>query len=100
PFSSLVKDYLDERYEESPTWASMLGLTAYDERLEDLSAEAFRRREAAVRDWTKRLAAIPDDGLSPDERIDREVILASLRARELPQPRHERKRHTTTSRNP
>ena len=48
PFSALVKDYLDERYEESPTWASMLGLTAYDERSEDLSAEAFRRRDAAV----------------------------------------------------
>ena len=100
PFSSLVKDYLDERYEESPTWASMLGLTAYDERLEDLSAEAFRRREAAVRDWTKRLAAIPDDGLSPDERIDRDVILASLRGRELTQPRLEWKRQPNTYLNP
>jgi len=100
PFSSLVKDYLDERYEESPTWASMLGLTAYDERSEDLSAEAFRRREAAVRDWTKRLAAIPDDGLSPDERIDRDVILASLRGRELTQPRLEWKRQPNTYLNP
>ena len=100
PFSSLVKDYLDERYEDSPTWASMLGLTAYDERSEDLSAEAFRRREAAVRDWTKRLAAIPDDGLSPDERIDRDVILASLRGRELTQPRLEWKRQPNTYLNP
>ena len=100
PFSSLVKDYLDERYEESPTWASMLGLTAYDERSEDLSVEAFRRREAAVRDWTKRLAAIPDDGLSPDERIDRDVILASLRGRELTQPRLEWKRQPNTYLNP
>ena len=100
PFSSLVKEYLDERYEESPTWASMLGLTAYDERSEDLSVEAFRRREAAVRDWTKRLAAIPDDGLSPDERIDRDVILASLRGRELTQPRLEWKRQPNTYLNP
>jgi len=100
PCSSLVKDYHDERYEESPTWASMLGLTAYDERSEDLSAEAFRRREAAVRDWTKRLAAIPDDGLSPDERIDRDVILASLRGRELTQPRLEWKRQPNTYLNP
>jgi len=78
----------------------MLGLTAYDERSEDLSAEAFRRREAAVRDWTKRLAAIPDDGLSPDERIDRDVILASLRGRELTQPRLEWKRQPNTYLNP
>ena len=81
PFSSLVKDYLAERYEESPTWASMLGLTAYDERSEDLSAEAFQRRDAAVLDWIKRFAAVADDTLTPDERIDRDVILASLRGR-------------------
>ena len=100
PFSSLVKDYLDERYEESPTWASMLGLTAYDERSEDLSAEAFRRREAAVRDWTRRLGAVPDDVLTPDERIDRDVILASLRGRELTQPRLDWKRQPNTYLNP
>ena len=100
PFSSLVKDYLDERYEESPTWASMLGLTAYDERSEDLSAEAFRRREAAVLDWTRRLKAVGDEGLSPDERIDRDVILASLRGRELTQPRQDWRRQPNTYLNP
>ena len=100
PFSSLVKDYLAERYEESPTWASMLGLTAYDERSEDLSAEAFLRRDAAVLDWTKRFAAVPDDTLTPDERIDRDVILASLRGRELNQPRFDWKRQPNTYLNP
>jgi uncharacterized protein (DUF885 family) len=100
PFSSLVKDYLLDRYEESPTWASMLGLTAYDERSEDLSAEAFRRREAAVLEWTKRFAAVPDDALTPDERIDRDVILASLRGRELTQPRLDWKRQPNTYLNP
>jgi len=100
PFSSLVKDYLLDRYEESPTWASMLGLTAYDERSEDLSAEGFRRREAAVLEWTKRFAAVPDEALTPDERIDRDVILASLRGRELMQPRLDWKRQPNTYLNP
>ena len=100
PFSSLVKDYLDERYEESPTWASMLGLTAYDERSEDLSAEAFRRRDAAVLAWKRRLEAVADDTLSPDERIDRDVILASLRGRELTQPRSDWQRQPNTYLNP
>jgi len=100
PFSSLVKQYLGERYDESPAWASMLGLTAYDERSEDLSAEAFRRREAAVLDWTKRLQAVGDDNLTPDERIDRDVILASLRGRELMQPRFDWKRQPNTYLNP
>ena len=100
PFSSLVKDYLDERYEESPTWASMLGLTAYDERSDDLSSEAFRRRDAAVLSWKKRLAEAADDTLTADERIDRDVILASLRGRELMQARLEWKRQPNTYLNP
>jgi uncharacterized protein (DUF885 family) len=100
PFSSLVKDYLDERYDESPTWASMLGLTAYDERSEDLSAEAFRRRDEAVLAWKRRLSAVGDDTLTADERIDRDVILASLRGRELMQPRFEWKRQPNTYLNP
>jgi uncharacterized protein (DUF885 family) len=100
PFSSLVKGYLDERYDESPTWASMLGLTAYDERSEDLSAEAFRRRDEAVLAWKRRLSAVGDDTLTADERIDRDVILASLRGRELMQPRLEWKRQPNTYLNP
>ena len=100
PFSSLVKNYLDERYEESPTWASMLGLTAYDERSEDLSAEAFARRDEAVLAWKRRLSAVGDDTLTADERIDRDVILASLRGRELMQPRLEWRRQPNTYLNP
>jgi uncharacterized protein (DUF885 family) len=100
PFSSLVEEYLADRYDESPTWASTLGLTAYDERSEDLSAEAFRRREAAVVDWTKRFRTVPDDALIPAERIDRDVILASLRGRELMQPRLDWKRQPNTYLNP
>jgi uncharacterized protein (DUF885 family) len=100
PFASLVSDYLKERYEESPSWASTLGLTEYDERSEDLSAEAFRRREAQVLEWTRRFQAVADDSITADERIDRDVILASLRGRELMQPRLEWKRQPNTYLNP
>lgn len=100
PFSLLVKQYLEERYDESPSWASMLGLTEYDERSDDLSAEAFRRRDEAVLDWTKRFKAVPDDALDQDERIDRDAVLASLRGRELTQPRADWKRQPATYLNP
>jgi uncharacterized protein (DUF885 family) len=99
-FATLVKDYLKERYDESPSWASGLGLTAYDERSEDLSAQAFERREARVLEWSKRFRALGDDALGPDEQIDRDVILASLRGRELMQPRLEWKRQPNTYLNP
>src|SRR5437660_1259047 len=78
----------------------MLGLTAYDERSEDLAAEAVRRRAAAVLDSTKRLRAGGDDALDPDERIGRDVIRSSLRGRELMQPREEWKRQPNTYLNP
>src|SRR2546427_2265422 len=78
----------------------MLGLTAYDERSEDLSAEAFARREAAVLEWTKRVQTVGDDTLTPNERIDRDVILASLRGRELLQPRLDWKRQPNSYLNP
>jgi uncharacterized protein (DUF885 family) len=99
-FASLVKDYLAERYDESPSWASMLGLTAYDERSEDLSADAFRRREAQVLEWTRRFRALPDAELTADERIDRDVVLSSLRGRELMQPRLDWKRQPNLYLNP
>ena len=72
-FAALVRDYLKERYEESPSWASSLGLTEYDERSEDLSAEAFRRRDARVLEWTRRFRAVPDADLDAGERIDRDL---------------------------
>ena len=99
-FTSLVKDYLTERYDESPSWASTLGLTEYDGRSDDLSAEAFRRREARVLEWTKRFRATADAELSADERIDRDVVLSSLRGRELTQPRLDWKRQPNTYLNP
>lgn len=99
-FGTLVNDYLKDRYEESPTWASTLGLTAYDERTEDLSAEGFRRREASVPEWIRRFRAIPDAELTDDERIDRDTVLASLRGRELVQPRLDWKRQPNTYLNP
>ena len=98
-FASLVQSYLNERYDESPSWASMLGLTAYDERSEDLSAEGFARREAQVVEWSRRFRAL-NDGLASEEQIDRDAILSSLRGRELLQPHLEWRRQPNTYLNP
>ena len=99
-FASLVRDYLKERYDESPSWASMLGLTEYDERAEDLSAEAFRRRDEQVAAWLTRFGALSDEDLDAAERIDRDAILASLRGRELVRPRLDWRRQPNTYLNP
>ena len=81
-FAELSATFLKEEFAESPVLASSLGLTEYDERLDDLSAEAFHRHEERSSAWLKRFRALPDDALTPAERIDRDFACSILRGRE------------------
>ena len=63
--------------------ASGLGLTEFDDRLDDLSADAFRRRDAEATRWREAFAAIPDAGLDPAAQIDRDLAISVLRGREI-----------------
>ncbi len=85
-FASLVDTFLKEEYEDSPTQASGLGLTEYDEQLDDLSAAAFRRRIESDDSWLARFRAADEAELGAAERIDRELLLSVLRGRQLVQP--------------
>ncbi len=85
-FASLVTSFLKEEYEDSPTLASSLGLTEYDERLDDTSAAAYERRRESDLQWLRKFRAVADDGLAPAERIDRDLLASVLRGRELYQP--------------
>ncbi len=85
-FASLVDSFLEREYEESPTLASSLGLTEYDERLDDTSAAAYEQRRESDLEWLRRFRAVADDGLAPSERIDRELLVSVLRGRELYHP--------------
>ena len=80
-FDQLVDKFLGEEFDESPVGASGLGLTEYDDRLDDLSAEAFDRRQARARDWGGRFGALADDELEPEERIDRDLVVAMMAGR-------------------
>jgi uncharacterized protein (DUF885 family) len=82
-FAELVRGYLRELYDDSPVMASNLGIEGYDDRLDDLSEAAFERRLARKAAWLQRFAAVPDQGLSFDECIDRDLILSDLRGAEI-----------------
>jgi len=84
-FADLAMRFLKEEYEDSPVMASALGLTAYDERLDDLSAAAFERRRASDIEWLRRFRAVPDDGLG-GARVDRDFLIGILRGREILHP--------------
>lgn len=81
PFAALCRSFLAEEHEASPVMASGLGLTEFDGRLDDLSAAAFEARRQRNAVWRDRFAAVPDADLGPGERIDRDLLLSTLRGR-------------------
>lgn len=99
-FSALADQFLAAEFEASPVMASSLGLTAYDERLDDLSAAAIQAKEEADLEWLRRFRAIPDEGLSADERIDRDLVISILRGREILRPHRMWQRQPATYLNP
>jgi len=82
-FPDLAADFLHAEFEHYPTRASGLGLHEYDGRLDDLSAAAWQARDDAAADWHDRFSAVPDDGLSFDERIDRDLVISAMRGRTI-----------------
>jgi uncharacterized protein (DUF885 family) len=81
PFGALCREFLAEEYEAAPLLASGLGLTEFDARLDDLSEAAFERRLRRSAAWQARFREVPDRGLGPGERIDREFLVAILTGR-------------------
>ena len=83
PFDHLAADLVADQCEANPLLGTALGLTDYDELLPDLSVDGIADRERAEDAWAHRLRDLPDGDLTADERIDRDLVLMSLRGREL-----------------
>src|SRR5687768_4076770 len=81
--AGLIDGFLSNEFETSPVTASGLGLTEYDERLDDLSSESFHKRDADAEEWLARFEVLPDSGLTDDQRIDRDLCIAMLRGRTI-----------------
>ena len=83
PFAELTDEFLGEEFEDSPVRASALGLTEYDERLDDLSEPAIARRARRDAEWLERFRGVDEGELSFDERIDRDLVVSILRGRQI-----------------
>ena len=77
-FDDLVRSYFEQQWDEFPEDASALGLQGYEHRLGEYSAEAFARRADQDDGWITRFESAVD-GLTPDQEIDRDLILSHLR---------------------
>jgi len=85
-FDAFTDRLLGEHYAEYPELASSLGLTAFDERSVDLSAEAEGRRSAWRATSLAGLRAFDEATLTPDQRIDRDFLVAILRGAQILEP--------------
>ncbi|MGH2429275.1 MAG: DUF885 domain-containing protein [Candidatus Limnocylindria bacterium] len=82
-FADLTDEFLHEEFEESPVHASALGLTEYDERLDDLSEAAIERRDRRDTEWLGRFRAVDPGMLGVNDAIDRDLAVSILRGRQI-----------------
>src|SRR5436190_18911686 len=78
--AQLVRAFFDETLQDSPVMASQLGVDGYDDRLDDLSEKAFEDRQRRSHAWLDRFSPLdpPEDA---QERLDRDLIVSTLRGR-------------------
>jgi uncharacterized protein (DUF885 family) len=77
-FRRLLDDHWAWWLAENPTTATALGERAHDAKLPDLSVQGIDRSAAQAEMFAKRLAAIPRDGLSPEDRVSADVLKEML----------------------
>jgi len=82
-FRDIADEFLAVEFEHYPTRASGLGDSRYDDRLDNVSASSWQARDDAAADWLDRFRAIPDDPLTFDERIDRDLVISAMRGRTI-----------------
>jgi uncharacterized protein (DUF885 family) len=80
-FEKLVHDYYERYLATHPEEATQLGDHRFDRRSGDVSAAGVQADRALYRRTLAALQALPAAGLPPDDRVDRDILEADLRAR-------------------
>jgi uncharacterized protein DUF885 len=77
-FGRFVDDYLDAFARRHPSIAAGNGLHQHDDILDDFSAAAIRAEIAALKQTRARLQAFDSQSLTPDERVDKRILLGII----------------------
>ena len=77
-FSAAVDHYFDRFAEFHPSIAAGNGLHAHDNRLEDFSPQSIAHEVEWLKESRQKFAAWPEADLSPDERVDRRILLGVI----------------------
>jgi uncharacterized protein (DUF885 family) len=81
PLPHFVDDYLRYLQEVHPTIAALDGVHTHDDLLEDLSRSAIETDVRALAGFSRRLLEIPQEGLTPVERVEHPILGAHIKAR-------------------
>jgi hypothetical protein len=77
-FSRFVDAYLDDFARRHPSIAAGNGIHAHDDLLDDFSASGIASEIAALERDAARLRAFDEKRLTPDERVDRRILLGVI----------------------
>ena len=77
-FARFVDDYLDAFARRHPSIAAGNGLHQHDDILDDFSAAAIKAEIAALKQTRARLQAFEPQSLTPDERVDKRILLGII----------------------
>ncbi len=77
-FAAVVDRYLDDFARRHPSIAAGNGLHQHDDRLDDFSATAIAGEIAALKKDVVQLRTFDDKALTPDERVDRRILLGVI----------------------
>jgi uncharacterized protein (DUF885 family) len=81
PLSHFVDDLLGFLYETHPTYATLDGVHAHDDLLEDLSRQSLEHEARALSGYLRRLDEIDRNGLTATEALEHQFLAAHLRGR-------------------
>jgi uncharacterized protein (DUF885 family) len=81
PLPHFVDDLLGYLHETHPTYATLDGVHAHDDLLEDLSRHAIDSEAHALAGYLRRLDEIQQDTLTAVERLEHRMLIANLQAR-------------------
>ncbi len=79
-FSERLEQFFRELFVVDPLHATAAGMHDHDARWPDVSKEGRFSRLAFYDAWTRRLAGFGDEELTPDEQVDRDLVLMELDA--------------------
>ena len=82
-FDHAFHKLLDDLFEASPIWATHIGYHALDDRWPDPSEQGRTGRLAMLRHHRARIQALAEEELTPDERIDRGIVLDAIDSAEF-----------------